>query len=126
MKNILTSLGLFLALISFMFYSHIKLNKACIEIIDISENLEELINNEDWEGGYTKAIELIDSVTQSSTPLSLYINHTEFDNISSEAIKLTQYIETTDEEDSLASIHLIKFSAETMLKLQEIRFKNIF
>ena len=113
-------------LLIFMLYSHNKLTKVCYEIINISNILEDFIVDEDWDNGYDKTIELIESIKTNSSPLSLYINHTEFDNINCEAIKLTQYIETRDNKDSLSSIHLIKFSAETILRLQEIDIKNIF
>lgn len=126
MKSTLFSLTVFLALISFMFFSNHKLKISCNEIISICESLEDTITKKDWETSYNKSIELINSVENNSPHLSIYINHVEFDNILSEAIRLTQYLKTSDIEDSLASIHTIKSLAETILNLQKVRIKNIF
>lgn len=113
-------------MLSFLFYSHNNLTKSCTTIISMSEDLEDVIVEKNWEQGYDETIKLIEYIQNNSTPLSIYVNHSDFDNLNCEAIKLTQYIENKDSAESLASLHLIKFSAETILNLQKISLKNIF
>ena len=126
MKNSLISIGLFLALLSFLYSSNKKLNSICEHILDTCEKTETLIVDEDWKESYSETVDLIDFIKENKASIAMFVNHAEFDNLNIEAAKLSQYIEYENAEESLASLHAIKFSTNCIQGLQKVNIENLF
>lgn len=123
-KNIISFLLFFLVL-GFVIFSNTKLVKFCDKTLEISNAIEELMDNENWEESYLKTLELKSVMSESFPSISVYINHTDMDNLNIEILKLTQYVKEEDSAEGLATLHVIKCYAEYMKELQEINIVNI-
>ncbi|MCS4464474.1 DUF4363 family protein [Clostridium botulinum] len=51
--------------------------------------------------------------------MSMVTNHSEIDNINIELWKLTQYVKCESEDESLASIHAVKFLLEHIMQMEK-------
>ncbi len=87
--------------------------------------LEELVSSESWEKAYGKSLELFNDWQSNHFVISMVINHSEIDNINNELWKLTQYVKCKSEDESLASIHVVKFLLEHIIKMEKINIENI-
>ena len=89
------------------------------------DELEELVSSESWEKAYGKSLELFNDWQDNHFVISMVINHSEIDNINNELWKLTQYVKCKSEDESLASIHVVKFLLEHIIKVEKINIENI-
>lgn len=126
MKNIVTSFLIFFALLFCMSISLKHLDKICIILEEKNDLLEEIISNEDWDKGYQEVLDLLEYIKSNSNTMSLFINHQEIDLIEGEIFKLTQYVKLQNKDESLASIHVIKFNVENVQRVQKVNWHNIF
>lgn len=126
MKNTTTSIILFLIMLAFVFYSHTVLINICNDINEKCLQIETCLNQKDWEKAYNLAISVKQNVEKHSTVISVYTNHTDINNLSNEVLKLTQYTKVHDNAESLASVHLVKYTSDAIKELQDVSIKNIF
>ncbi|MBU5591387.1 DUF4363 family protein [Clostridium sp. MSJ-4] len=108
-----------------MIFSINYLNKTCDSLRDTCDKLEESISNENWDNSYEDSLKFLDDIQKNSKLISIFIDHEELDNISNELYKLTQYIKGESKEESLASLHVIKFYLNHVQELQKINIQNI-
>ncbi|ENK1244119.1 DUF4363 family protein [Clostridium sporogenes] len=102
-----------------------KLNSTCKGFINQCNELEELVTSNSWEKAYGKSLELFDGWQNKHFVISIVINHSEIDNINNELWKLTQYVKCKSKDESLASIHVVKFLLEHIVKMEKINIENI-
>ena len=126
MRNIVIAFILFLILIAFMVTSTNKTHDFLNEIIETCDNLEELINDENWEAAYDIANKFHKKIDKKTSEMSLYLNHQQVDDITHELYGLTQYIKEKEKADSLAGVHSVKHSAKVVRELQKSSLENIF
>ena len=126
MKNSLISIFIFLVLISFLFYSHMKFKNLCTETINDCEFLEYGLSSENKEESFQAAMIIFSRLDEQNIIPSIYINHLDYDVLLNEALKLTVYIEEDDMSEASASLHLLKFAAQHIKDLQVPDLKNIF
>lgn len=110
----------------FVLYSHNMLINICDDINEKCLQIETAINQKDWDKAYSLAVDVKDNVEKHSLSISVYINHTDINNLSNEVLKLTQYTKVRDNAESLASVHLVKYTSDAIKELQDITIKNIF
>ncbi|MDO5039159.1 DUF4363 family protein [Clostridium sp.] len=125
MKNIIVSLILFLTVTTFIVFSDSKIQTLCSDIISRSNKLEETIDNNDFETAYNYSVELLDLLKSNAFIYTIYLNHLDIDSIIDESVKLTVLVKSKDLSNSLVSLHLIKYNAERLMKLQNITIENI-
>lgn len=125
MKNNIISFILFFIVLGFVIFSNNKLVKFCDKTLEISNNIEILMTDENWEESYEKTLELKSVMSENFPSISIYINHTDMDNLNIEILKLTQYVKEEDSAEGLATLHVIKCYAEYLKELQEINIINI-
>ncbi|WP_246582961.1 DUF4363 family protein [Clostridium simiarum] len=125
MRNVIISFSLFIIMILAMIFSINYLNKTCDSLRDTCDKLEESISNENWDNSYEDSLKFLDDIQKNSKLISIFIDHEELDNISNELYKLTQYIKGESKEESLASLHVIKFYLNHVQELQKINIQNI-
>lgn len=126
MKNVVTSFLIFFTLLFCMSISLTHLDKICTTLDKKNDLLEELISTEDWDKGYEEVLDLLDYIKSTSNTMSLFINHQEIDLIEGEIFKLTQYVKLKNKDESLASIHVIKFNVENIQRVQKVNLHTIF
>lgn len=126
MKKTITSLILFVLMLLTVFYFQFKVNSICQEIVDSCNNLEEIIFNENWDESYKRCVNLLDYIQESYSSLAIYVTHTEIDNLRTETAKLSEYIETKELPEAMASTHYVKFTAQNIKNMQEVNIENVF
>lgn len=126
MKNVITSFLIFFTLILCMSISLNHLDKICTTLEEKNDLLEEIISKEDWDKGYDEVLDLLEYIKSTSNTMSLFINHQEIDLIEGEIFKLTQYVKLQNKDESLASIHVIKFNVENIQRVQKVNLHTIF
>lgn len=126
MKNMIISFSLFVVMILSMSFSIVYLNKTCKSLLECCDKLEEDISDERWNNIYEDSVDFLHKVQKDSKTLSIFIDHQELDNMSNELYKFTQYTKWENKEESLASLHVVKFYLNHIQELQKINVQNIF
>lgn len=125
MKTNFISAILFLCVLGFIFFADSKLQRLYNNISSESKTIENLIDDDNWEEAYYKTVTLLEDIDKESLISSVYVNHTEFDNLTNEAIKLCLFIQCRDISQSHVSANLLKSSAEAIRNLNELNLKNV-
>jgi Domain of unknown function (DUF4363) len=125
MKNIIASYILFSLIIILLICGVLYLNKTASRLMSESNELEELIKKESWEKAYDSSVSILNQWEKASHTLSIVIDHQKLDNINIEVLKLSQFTKCSSKEESLASIHTIKFLLEHLMNLEKISVQNI-
>ncbi|MBU3227149.1 DUF4363 family protein [Clostridium algidicarnis] len=126
MRNMIISFSLFVVMIFSMSFSISYLNKTCKSLLECCDKLEEDISDERWSNIYEDSLDFLHKVQKDSKILSIFIDHQELDNMSNELYKFTQYTKWENKEESLASLHVVKFYLNHIKELQKINVQNIF
>jgi hypothetical protein len=125
MKDVVVSFTIFIAMVIIMFFSVSYVNDVGTKILHESDELESLVLADNWEEADEVSSRVWEQWHASAQILPIIINHTEVDLISSEILKLTQYITSKNKEESLASTHLVRFLIENVRSLQRLNIQNI-
>ena len=126
MKNAMISIGIFLGLLILIFFLNNSVLNICDSIKDKTDNMEIILLNENYEEAYEKSLELLEYLEENDFIPSIYTNHQDFDSIRHEAARLCVYISKNDMGEAYASLHFIKYNAETIKHLQRVSLGNIF
>jgi hypothetical protein len=125
-KNSIISIFVFLILIIFLSYADFKFKTLCTDIVNICDEMEQSIKTSSKEVNLQKAMDLFDMIEKRGAIAAIYINHMDYDVMLNEALKLSVYIENDDKAESIASLHLLKYSTMHMKELQVPNLENIF
>lgn len=125
MKNTVTSLILFLAVLAFIFFANSKIIQLCDHISTESAKIEKLLDNKEWDKSYTESVKLLNKLEEDGFISSVYINHTEMDSLIDQIVRLTILVKCKDESESLSTLHLIKYGSERIKDLQYPSIENI-
>lgn len=125
MKNTIISFLLFLSMIIALLFSVRYLNSVCIKLYKETGNIEDYINDGDWKKSYDASAKFLNVWENCSHKLSMFVDHSRVDVIDSELLKLTQYVKCHNKDESLASIHTIKFYLDHLYNLEKINIQNI-
>lgn len=126
MKNTFVTIALFLGMLGFIFYSHNMLIDVCNHIDKHCTDIEMALDKKDNEKAYKYTMEIKDLLEEKSTPIAIYVNHTDINSLNSEVIKLSQYIKKDDMKESYATVHAVKYACKYIRELETISIKNIF
>jgi hypothetical protein len=97
----------------------------CNDIKLQSENIELKLANSEFNDAYYQSLELLNLINEKNLLTSIYLSHQEFDNLLNEALKLSTYLSHEDETEAHASLHLVKYNADHIKKLQMLNLENI-
>ena len=125
MKNSIVSLILFFSAVAFIFFANSELIKLCDKISSDSDKIEKLLNEKKWDESYDESVKLLKNLDESNSISSIYISHIELDAIVDQTVRLTVLIKSKDESESLATLHLIRYTAERIKELQYPSIENI-
>lgn len=125
MKNTILSIGLFLILFICLFFADKSLDSTCNEIAIKCEEIEILINTEDYDKCYAEAVDLLRLMEKEGSTASMYVNHVDYDCLINESLKLAIYIKEEDYSEALASLHVLRYGARNMKDIQRTNLKNL-
>ncbi|HBA04427.1 hypothetical protein IO99_08985 [Clostridium sulfidigenes] len=126
MKNMITTCIIFFLMIFILFFASKYIVLTCDKLLDVSSEIEENIVNNNWDESYMLSFELLNIYEGHVANLTLFLNHTDFDNIYSEVIKLSQYSKCKNKDEALSSIHVVKTLINQVKELESISIGNIF
>lgn len=125
MKGLITSLSIFFIMLIGIFFSINYLNKICTKLEVSAVQIEKDITSHSWDKAYDNSLDLLNQWDKYSDKVSMFSNHAEIDNVNNEIWKLTQYTKCEDEEESLASTHVIKFLLKHIIDMERVNPQNI-
>ncbi|MDO4534364.1 MAG: DUF4363 family protein [Clostridium perfringens] len=125
MKNTIISFIIFFVVLGFVFIGNKNLNSLCNDSLRLSNEIEILINNNEWNKALEKSIELKKVMSQGFRKVSVYINHQDIDNLNTETVKLIDFIRIEELPDTLSCLDNIKCLSEYIKELQQINLTNI-
>ena len=125
MRNAILSVLLFLSIMICVFFLNESVLNLCDDIKMQAEDIELKLTEGEIEDAYHKSLELLNSIEDKNLVTSIYLSHQEFDNLLNEALKLSTYLIHEDETEAHASLHLVKYNAEHIKRLQMPNLENI-
>lgn len=125
MRNALLSILLFLFIMICVFFLNNSIINLCNDIQMQSEAIELKITDGEMKEAYYESLKLLNSIEEKNLITSLYLSHQEFDNLLNEALKLSTYLAHENETEAHASLHLVKYNADHIKKLQIPTLENI-
>ncbi|MBE6051027.1 MAG: DUF4363 family protein [Clostridium sp.] len=126
MKSIITTLVIFSSLLGFVYFANNKLIELCDTITENSIAIEELVKEGNWSEAKTNTQEIINLIEEKTAISSVYINHSDFDDLTDEAIELSIYIDCKDSKESLIAVNSLKNFAKNIKHLHQTHIENIF
>lgn len=126
MKNMIFTCIIFFSMLFILFFASKYIILTCDKLLDVSSKIEENIVNDNWDESYMLSFELLNIYEGHIANLTLFLNHTDFDNIYSEIIKLSQYSKCENKDEALSSIHVVKTLISHVKELESITVGNIF
>lgn len=126
MKSTYISIIIFLCLICFIFYADNSFKKLCNNVIDECSDVLDELNDENWDKAENISLNISKEIKNSKLLSSVYINHTDFDVLTNESLRLSSYIHKEDESESLTSVILLKEYAINIRNLHKLSIENIF
>lgn len=126
MKNMIFTCIIFFLMLFILFFASKYIILTCDKLLDVSSKIEENIVDDNWDESYMLSFELLNIYEGHIANLTLFLNHTDFDNIYSEIIKLSQYSKCESKDEALSSIHVVKTLINHVKELESITVGNIF
>lgn len=126
MKNAILSILLFFFIMTCVYFLNNSVLNLCDSIKMQAEDIELKITGGEFEDGYYKSLQLLNSIEEKNLVTSIYLSHQEFDNLLNEAVKLSTYLVHEDETEAHTSLHLLKHNTDHIKKLQLANLENIF
>lgn len=126
MKSTYISIIIFLCLICFIFYADNSFKKLCNNVIDECSDVLDELNDGNWDKAENISLNISKEIKNSKLLSSVYINHTDFDVLTNESLRLSSYIHKEDDSESLTSVILLKEYAINIRNLHKLSIENIF
>ena len=125
MKTTIISAILFILLLFSIYFLDKNVNNLCDTILIDTEKIETLVEKNDWQEAYNTSLTLISKLEEKKNVSSIYLNHTDYDCINCEALRLSSYIKTTNYTDSVVSVNVLKATTENIKNISKLTLKNI-
>lgn len=125
MRNTIISIIIFFALLGFVSYADNSLQDLCYNISIASEEIEYLISEEHWDDAYVRTIDLVNKIKDKNTIASIYLNHSDFELLVNEAVKLSLYVKLHDPIESNISVYILRSYANSSFRLNKTNIENI-
>jgi len=126
MKNVIISVIIFFALLIGLFVSLNYLSSMCNDLVNLGDKIEDEISKENWQEAYDSSMNLTKEWKNHCDVISFFVHHQEIDNIDNELWKLSQYTKCQTKDESLASVHVVKFFINHIKNLEDLSIQNIF
>jgi hypothetical protein len=126
MKNVILAATIFIVILIAMTFSISYLNKVSLNLQNINDEIEQYVTDNKWDEAYKTSMGYTQKWEKNSKAIKLFVNHQEIDNIEIELWKLPQYIKEHTKDESLASVHVLKFLVDHISKLEKVNIQNVF
>jgi hypothetical protein len=126
MKNVVIALLIMIIMVISITFSLNYLNNTTDDLRGLNDEIEQYINDNNWDEAYKASIEYTQKWSDYSKTLKLFIDHQEMDQIEIELWKLPQYIKEQTKDDSLATVHVLKFLVDHISEIEKVNIQNIF
>ena len=125
MRNTIISIIIFFALLGFVSYADNSLQDLCYNISITSDEIEYLISEEHWDDAYVQTVDLVNQIKDKNTIASIYLNHSDFELLVNEAVKLSLYVKLHDPIESNISVYILRNYANSSFRLNKTNIENI-
>lgn len=126
MKNVILSFAIFIIILIAMSFSISYLNKVSSNLQKLNDEIEQCITDNKWDKAYNISMDYTERWEKSTKVIKLFVNHQEIDNIEMELSKLPQYLKENTKDESLASVHVLKFLVSHISNMEKVNIQNIF
>lgn len=126
MKNVIISFVIFIIILIAMAFSISYLNKVSSNLQNLNDEIEQCITDNKWDKAYSISMDYTKKWEKSTKIIKLFVNHQELDNIEMELNKLPQYLKENTKDESLASVHVLKFLVSHISNIEKVNIQNIF
>lgn len=126
MKNTLAAIAIFLCVLFFVSFANSSLISLCDTLIESTSEIEELLENRDFETAQSKAENILELIDEKKVITAVYINHSDFDNLIDESLELALYTKCEDYMESLIAVNSLSEFARNIKHLHETNIENIF
>ena len=126
MRNAILSILLFIVIMFVVFFFNKSVLTLCDNIQATTDEISLLLENNDFENSYTLSLELLNSIESKHAITSTYLNHSDFDDLVNESVKLSLYILNEDIIEAQTSLNLVKYNTRHIKALQIPSIENIF
>lgn len=125
MRTMIISFTIFICLLGFVVYADHTLKDLCDKTIDSCDEILVELNNDNWTNAEANSKKILNTLNNSSFISSIYINHTDYDILYNEALRLSSYIKQNDASESFTSARLLKSYSYNIKHLHKLDVKNI-
>jgi len=126
MKALYISATLFCVMLLSLILSVNYLDKSCNKLNVMNISINNSIKDSDWEKADKNYSIYLKEWGNLYPKFSLFIDHNEIQSVNNELCKLTQYINSKNKDEALASNSVIIFFMEHINKAEKITLENIF
>lgn len=125
MKKSMIAFSIFISLVIVITFSLSYLKRNSQKFEKKCDQLEDLIVQEQWEEAYNSSVKLFEQWQKESSKFSIFVHHSEIDNINNEAFKLIIYVKCQDKTESLASLHSMKLFLQHIYDIEKVNLQNV-
>ena len=126
MKNLIASLGLFLLLLVGIHFINKYLNYINIHLIEASEKIDNLVDEDQWKEAIKETDELIEHWQKHLKFVTFFVNHNDTDAITYEMVRLKGYMKNHVREECSPSLESIEMLFKKIIRQEELSFQDIF
>jgi len=119
------SIGIFILLMVYILFSINKIYTITAETNNLCNEIHDSIMSAHWEEAHTESKNLLELWEKNSKSMFVYIHASELDLISSEIVKLTDYIEFKNQLEAITCISIVRHSINEITALEKITLHNI-
>jgi len=123
LTGIIILLVLMVAFSTGIYYQNINISNDFIKALN---NLQEVIENEDWDQASYRVEELMDCWNRADTWWTPLMDHQEIDMLNLAVIRVSKLAQMEKREESLIEIATARTMVENIQELQQPVLKNIF
>lgn len=126
MRDAILSVFIFITIMFVVFFFNNSIINLCDDITTKSNEIELCLLQDDLETSYALSLDLLNNIKSKYTITSVYLNHTDIDNLITEGIKLSTYILHGDRSEASTSLYLLQSNTSHIRDLQIPKLENLF
>ncbi|MCM1990387.1 DUF4363 family protein [Oceanirhabdus seepicola] len=119
------SIAIFILLLFYILFSINKINTITAETNKLCDEIHDSIMSSHWEKAHAESEDLLKLWDKNSKSMIVYVNTSELDLISSEIVRLTDYIQFKKQSEAIPCISVIKHQINEIKTLEKLTLHNI-
>lgn len=126
MRDAILSVFIFITVMFVVLFFNNSTIQLCDDITTKSNEIEVSLLQDDLETSYSLSLDVLNSLKSKYTLTSVYLNHTDIDNLINESIRLSTYILHGDRSEASTSLYLLQSNTAHIRELQIPKLENLF